>query len=80
MRENSGLEQIEALRRQLDEVQIQMAYQEDTVRMLNDALSLQQQEILLLRRQVQLLKQRQDEQGAGPEAAAAPAEEKPPHY
>ena len=80
MRENSGLEQIEALRRQLDEVQIQMAYQEDTVRMLNDALSLQQQEILLLRRQVQLLKQRQDEQGAGPEVAAAPAEEKPPHY
>lgn len=74
------MEHIEALKRQLDEVQIQMAYQEDTVRMLNDALSLQQQEILLLRRQVQLLKQRQDEEGASREGAAAPAQEKPPHY
>jgi len=71
---------IRELRQQLDEVQTQMAYQEDTVRVLNDALSLQQQEIMLLQRQLQLLKQRQDEQGSGPDAVAAPAEEKPPHY
>ena len=79
-RESAGLEHIEALRQQLDEVQIQMAYQEDMVRMLNEALSQQQQEILLLRRQVQLLKQRQDEHSASPEDAVAPAQEKPPHY
>jgi SlyX protein len=71
---------IEELRQQLHEVQTQMAYQEDTVRVLNDALTHQQQEILLLRRQVELLKQRQDEQSAGPEAVAAPGDEKPPHY
>jgi SlyX protein len=69
----------EELKRQLEEVQIQLAYQEDTVQYLNDAFALQQQEILLLRRQLELLKQRQDEQGAGPDAAGG-AEEKPPHY
>jgi SlyX protein len=78
--ENFGLADNETLRVQLEEVQTQMAYQEDAVRELNDALSLQQQEILLLRRQIQLLKQRQDEQGTGPDGAAAPADEKPPHY
>ena len=79
-RENVGLTDTDELRQQLDEIQTQMVYQEDTVRLLNDALAQQQQEILLLRRQIQLVKQRQDEQGAGPGAAAAPEEEKPPHY
>jgi len=79
-KEYIGLAEIDDLRQQLDDVQTQMAYQEDAVRELNDALSLQQQEILLLRRQIQLLKQRQDEQGTGPDGAAAPADEKPPHY
>lgn len=69
----------EDLKRQLEEVQTQLAYQEDTVQTLNDALALQQQEILLLQRQLQLLKQRQDEQGPGSDAPAG-AEEKPPHY
>jgi SlyX protein len=78
--ENFGLVDNEELRAQLEEVQTQLAYQEDAVRELNDALSLQQQEILLLRRQIQLLKQRQDEQGTGSHGAAAPADEKPPHY
>jgi SlyX protein len=76
--ENSSLREIEELRQQLDEVQTEMAHQEDTVRVLNDALSLQQQEILLLRRQVELLKQRQDEQG--PDAVAPSSDERPPHY
>jgi SlyX protein len=73
------LADIEDVKRQLVDVQTQLAYQEDTVRELNDALARQQQEILVLRRQLQLLKQRQDEQGAGP-SAAGPLEEKPPHY
>lgn len=64
----------------LVEVQTQLAYQEDTVRALNEALAEQQREILLLRRQLQLLKQRQDEQGDGGQAGAPPGQEKPPHY
>ena len=67
------------IRQLLEDVQTQLAYQEDTVRALNDALAAQQQEILVLRRQLQLLKQRQDEQAAG-DTADAPAGEKPPHY
>jgi len=73
------LETIEELQQQLVDVQTQLAYQEDTVRQLNQALAAQQQEILVLRRQMQLLKQRQDEQGhAG--GTPAPLDEKPPHY
>ena len=64
----------------LMEVQTQLAYQEDTVRALNEALADQQREILLLRRQLQLLKQRQDEQGEGGAPGAAAGQEKPPHY
>ena len=70
---------IEELQQQLVDVQTQLAYQEDTVRQLNQALAAQQQEILLLRRQMQLLKQRQDEQIHAGEATA-PLDEKPPHY
>ena len=70
---------VDDLVRQLVEVQSQLAYQEETMRLLNDALAGQQQEILVLRRQLQLLKQRLDEQGA-PLAPAAPADDKPPHY
>lgn len=71
------------LKRHLMEVQSQLAFQEDTVQALNDALALQQQEILLLRRQVELLKQQQEEEQAarhdGEEAGVIP-DEKPPHY
>ena len=69
---------IEEVVRQLFDMQAQLAYQEDMVRELNDALALQQQEILVLRRQLQLLKQRQDDMGGG--ASADNADEPPPHY
>ncbi|MCB1854584.1 MAG: SlyX family protein [Pseudomonadales bacterium] len=64
----------------LVEVQTQLAYQEDTLRALNEALAAQQQEILVLRRQLQLLKQRQDEQGQEAPQGAPATVEKPPHY
>jgi len=70
---------IEELQQQLVDVQTQLAYQEDTVRQLNQALAAQQQEILLLRRQMQLLKQRQDEQ-IHTGGTTTPLDEKPPHY
>lgn len=64
----------------LVEVQTQLAYQEDTMRALNEALAEQQREILVLRRQLQLLKQRQDEQGHEAPASTPAGQEKPPHY
>ena len=67
---------------QLVELQTQLAFQEDTLQTLNDALALQQQEILLLRRQLELLKLRQDEGAAQSERdqAGGPVDERPPHY
>lgn len=70
---------IEEVVQQLFDIQTQLAYQEDMVRELNDALALQQQEILVLRRQLQLLKQRQDDMGSV-SSTADNAEEPPPHY
>ena len=76
--------EFDELRQQLMEVQSQLAFQEDTVQTLNDALAQQQQEILLLRRQLELIKLRQDEQAAGAghqtDQTASPIDEKPPHY
>jgi SlyX protein len=73
---------IDTLQQQMMELQTQLAFQEDTVSSLDQALALQQQEILLLRRQVELLRQRQQENEANNDAGAANAspDEKPPHY
>lgn len=68
---------------QLSELQSQLAFQDDTIAALNDALAQQQRELLTLRRQLELLKQRQDEQAAALDQGseeAAPALERPPHY
>lgn len=74
--------ELEEVKQQLMEVQSQVAFQEDTVQALNEAISVQQQEILLLRRQLELLKQRQDEQAAGADGDenTSTLDEKPPHY
>ena len=75
---------IDELRQQLMEMQSQLAFQDDTVQSLNNALAQQQQEILTLRRQLELIKLRQDEQAAGAghqsEQPGSPVDEKPPHY
>ncbi len=68
------------LQRQVEELQSQLAFQEDTVAALNEALSGQQQEILTLKRQLALLKQRLDEQALQIGEAVPAADEKPPHY
>ncbi|MCB1677294.1 MAG: SlyX family protein [Halioglobus sp.] len=69
---------VEAIKALLVEVQSQLAFQEETVQALNDALAGQQREILQLRRQLVLLKARQDEQAADLQGGAA--HERPPHY
>ena len=74
--------EIDDLKAALGEVQSQLAFQEDTIEALNQALSDQQQEILTLRRQMALLKKQLEELPADHvETSAGPAEqEKPPHY
>ena len=73
---------IDTLKQQMMELQSQLAFQEDALGSLDEALALQQQEILVLRRQVELLRLRQQEQQSNSEAgmASAPLDEKPPHY
>ncbi len=66
---------IEALQGQLVELQSQVAFQEDAMTALNEAIATQQQEILVLRRQLELLAERQ-KQGAGDRIEDKP----PPHY
>ena len=74
--------EINELKRQVADLQSQLAFHEDAVRSLDDALSRQQQEIMLLQRQLELMRQRQQElasqQTEGAEHASA--DEKPPHY
>lgn len=65
----------------LVEVQSQLAFQEDTITALNEALTLQQQELTVLRRQVELLKQRLEEHSTNSDQLSPPIlDEKPPHY
>ena len=65
----------------LVDVQTQLAFQEDTISALNEAITQQQQEIILLRRQLKLLKERQQELGTHSDDAPPPTiDERPPHY
>lgn len=72
--------QHEEFRRQLEALQTQMAFLEDTVTALNEALAGQQRDILTLREQLVLLKRRQDELQLRQEAGATVEQGRPPHY
>lgn len=65
---------------QLVDLQSQLAFQEDSVQALQQALAVQQQEILVLRRQLTLLKQRQDAHADQLDELTDPGNQKPPHY
>lgn len=73
---------VDMLKQQMMDLQSQLAFQEDAVRSLDEALAHQQQELLMLRRQLELLQQRQQDNAAHNEASlvGAPADDKPPHY
>ena len=72
---------IDKLASDLVEVQTQLAFQEDTMSVLNEAISGQQQEIILLRRQLELLKHRWEERTNSTDETPGPSvDEKPPHY
>ncbi len=65
---------------ELEMLQTQLAFLEDTVSSLNTALAAQQREILLLREQLAVLKRRQDELQQREDGPAPAADERPPHY
>ena len=66
---------------QLVVMQSELAFHEDTVTTLNEAVARQQQEIMTLQRQLTLLKQRQDAQTGQTDGGGGDlADEKPPHY
>ncbi len=66
---------------QMEDIQTQLAFLEDTVASLNEALAAQQREILTLREQLALLKRRQDDLQQRHDAApGTPEDERPPHY
>ena len=71
--------EVETLQQQVEELQAQLAFQEDTLSGLDAALAQQQQEVLLLRRQVQLLHERLTAQ-AGGQLGVTQGDETPPHY
>ena len=76
-----GKVNLEDVVEQLVELQIQLAFHEDTVAALNEAMASQQQEILVLRQQLTLLKQRQEEaQAQIDQGGVSAVDEKPPHY
>ncbi len=78
--DSPGMKQKE-LQQQLEELQSQVAFQDDALQALQSALATQQQDLLTLQRQLTLLKQRQDEQARqAEEGTHAPPEEAPPHY
>ena len=73
---------IDELKQLVMELQSQLAFQEDAVGSLDQALAQQQQEIMLLRRQLEILRQRQQEQTVQNAASHSvdSLDEKPPHY
>lgn len=68
---------------QLIDLQSQIAFQDDTIQSLNDALALQQQDILLLKQQLsqlmQDLKGMLNDKDGGPSMGSM-FDERPPHY
>lgn len=71
---------LDTMQRHMMEMQSQLAFQEDAISSLDQALAQQQQQLLELRRQVELLNECQLalHNDAGP--ATNPTAEKPPHY
>ena len=64
----------------IDELEARLAFQEELIQQLNDALSSQQLQMEELRSAVRILSQRLKEAQATPGPSANPADERPPHY
>ena len=72
--------EIERLRKLLDELQSQFAFQEQTIAELSDALARQQDDIAQLQRDWELVQERYASLQEQLRHGATDATEKPPHY
>lgn len=77
MKTETDIEQIKA---ELVELQTQVAFQEDTIGELNQALALQQKDLEWVRRQWELLREEFANLQGQAAGANAVVDEKPPHY
>ncbi len=70
---------LESLSKRVEELESQLAFQDELIESLNGTVAMQDGEILELKRQFSLLSERLKEIGdASP--GAAPQDETPPHY
>jgi SlyX protein len=67
----------EKLSERIDALEAKLMFQEDTIEVLNQTITMQWQQIDVLRRQLKQLSERLREAEAG---ASGAANERPPHY
>ena len=72
------MNELEQLQQQVIDLQSQLAFQEDTIASLNEALVAQQERIAYLEKMLELLIERYRD--SMPDAAAPVEEPPPPHY
>ncbi len=66
---------------QIADLQTRLAFQEDALQEMSNQMALQAQELQMARQQIQLLNQKLNELfNQLDQRAAAPADERPPHY
>lgn len=66
---------------QIADLQTRLAFQEDALQEMSNQIALQAQELQMARQQIQLLNQKLNELfNQLDQRAAAPADERPPHY
>ena len=68
---------IKTLAERIDALEMRIAYQDDTIETLNETITAQWKQIDALTRQVEELRERLQDAESN---AAAPIDERPPHY
>ena len=80
MSETAANEESGSLERRVEELETQLAFQEELQRRLDEVVARQDQEILQLKRQLKALAERVEAAGESTGGSASPADEVPPHY
>ena len=79
MKSETMLQQINELNERIEQLESRLAFQDDTIEILNQALTLQQQDLDKLRHQMSLLINRMKEMVVS-QVASQSEETPPPHY
>ena len=79
MKSETMLQQINELNERIEQLESRLAFQDDTIEILNQALTLQQQDLDKLRHQMSLLINRLKEMVVS-QVASQSEETPPPHY